>query len=307
MNYNTEIINKSILVTGCAGFLGQHLCSKLIELGGIVKGIDNVLPTAKNDSIEVLTYAKCDISDRSQVENAFCQESYDLVFHLAAIASPRTCKNNFDLAYDVNVNGTKNVISTCRQSTRVVFMSSASVYGEPIKLPIAEDHPLNGSDPYSITKIIGEHLCHNYVNNYGHNIAIARNFNAFGIGQTTEYIVPTLITQALRNGKIEIWNSDPVRDLLYVDDTIDGLITIANCTKNDVYNIGSGKGTKIGTLAESIRNNIDRRIEIVDLHKDVVGSKKLVSDNSKLKMLGWDQQIELNSGLSRTIDWFRLA
>lgn len=307
MNQPKEIKNKKILVTGSSGFLGQHLCRKLVHLGGHVQGIDSIMPNSINDEEDIsekISYSKCDIADKIQVQKIL-DNKHDLIFHLAAIASPRTCKSDFDLAYNVNVTGTKNILSMLQESTKLVFMSSASVYGNPIKLPITEDHPLNGSDPYSITKIIGEYLCHNYNNNYGRNISIARNFNAFGIGQTTEYIVPTLITQALKSGKIEIWNSDPVRDLMYVDDTINGLISIGIAGRNGIYNIGSGKGTRIGTLAESIRDNIDPKIEIVDLRKQVIGSSNLISDNTKLRELGWDQEVGFDSGISRTIDWFK--
>lgn len=299
----SDIRDKKVLVTGSSGFLGQHLCKKLVQLDAVVTGIDSVATDSGNQSMRE-SYSRCDIRDDDQVKKIL-EKGFDLIFHLAAIASPRTCKINFDLAYDVNVLGTKNIVSNSKDAGRLVFMSSASVYGNPIELPIREDHPLNGSDPYSITKIMGEFICHNYVDNYDYNISIARNFNAFGIGQPAEYIVPTLITQALKGGKIEIWNSNPVRDLMYVDDTINGLLAIGLNDGNGIYNIGSGVGTKIGALAQCIRESIGSQIKIVDLRKEVIGSSNLISDNTKLKTLGWEQEVGFDSGLSRTIDWFK--
>jgi nucleoside-diphosphate-sugar epimerase len=298
-----------ILITGSAGFLGSHLCRKLSNNGYDVVGVDSVSPSKQECSVAIngkgFLFKQVDITNREHIEKVFHDHSFDLVFHLAAIANPRSCKENFDLAFNVNVVGTKNLLLSSKKSNLVVFMSSASVYGEPLWSPTDENHPKNGSDPYSITKILGENLCYNFVKNYGQNIIIVRNFNSFGIGQADDYIVPTLIRQALKH-KIEIWNSTPIRDMTYVDNTIDALLTIAIRGKGaEVYNIGSGVGTEIGRLAYMIRDNIDKNTEIIDLHKPTLGSAKLIADNTKLRNLGWRERIGFEEGLCKTINWFK--
>lgn len=298
---------KRVLVTGSAGFLGKRLCQRLIEEEQCdVVGIDN-FSFSKDESYRnpKFLFRKIDITQSNQVEELFKEFNFDLIFHLAAVANPRTCKENFDVAFNVNVAGTKNVLINSPKCDMTIFMSSAAVYGEPLSVPIDEKHPRNGNDPYAITKIMGEDLCFNFVTNYKRNISIVRNFNTFGIGQTGDYIIPTLIRQALSNKKIEIWNSTPVRDLTYVDDTIEALFYIAANKESDVYNVGSGKGIRIGELAQYIKNNIDPNLDIIDLQKPILGSPKLIANNTKLSALGWKERIGFDQGLYRTIQWFK--
>lgn len=305
------LAGKTVLVSGSAGFLGSRLCQRLVASGCNVVGIDNFSFSnkAKNNSFEEksnsITFREIDITRADQVESIFKDYNFDSVFHLAAVANPRTCKENFDLAFNVNVVGTKNILLNSKNCDKVVFMSSAAVYGEPMRLPMDECHPLNGSDPYAYTKIMGENLCFNFVRNYGRKIVIARNFNTFGIGQTGDYIIPTLIRQAITNKAIEIWNSSPVRDMMYVDDTIDAILALEDNGKSEIYNIGTGKGVQIGQLADTIRHNTSDDIKVTDLQKSVLGSPKLVADNTRLKSLGWQESVGFEEGIRRTIEWFK--
>jgi nucleoside-diphosphate-sugar epimerase len=300
--------NESVVVTGAAGFLGSHLCQTLASNGARVVALDNV-ETGSSANLESLNggiqIISCDITKKDDLQS-YIRDS-QTVFHLAAIASPRACKANFDLAFDVNVVGTKNILSACENGQRVIFMSSASVYGEPAYVPIDEDHPLDGKDPYAATKIMAENLCRNYYQSYGVSVIIVRNFNAFGPRQSPEYIVPTLITQALNDNRIEIWSVKPTRDLMYVDNTIEALLRIAGSDElgGQVVNVGSGEEIQIGVLAEKVAQ-ICGGVPLVDLNKDVIGSPRLVCDNAKLKeTTGWKITVAFEEGLQRTTDWFR--
>lgn len=314
----------TVLVTGSNGFIGSHLCSRLIgRLGCKVVGIDSVAPknivdedgryVNSSNSIysvydrDLFSFKQVDISNSNDVDEVYMNNSIDFVFHLAALANPRTCKANFDLAFKVNVLGTKNIIEKSRKDSRIIFMSSAAVYGNPLRLPIPEDHLTNGSDPYALTKVIGENLCRCFLVNYERDICIGRNFNTFGEGQIADYIIPTLIKQAVNERRIELWNFAPVRDFLHIDDALNAITVIAESGKSgEKYNIGSGKGTRIGELASIVRNIVDKKMPFVDLQKQVTGSSQLVADISKLKKLGWvGPTIELDVGLRRTIDWFK--
>jgi nucleoside-diphosphate-sugar epimerase len=306
----TTLAGKTVLVSGSAGFLGSRLCQRLLALGNDVVGIDNFsFSKARNGSLENgsnrITFRETDITRTEQVESVFKDFNFDYVFHLAAVADPRTCKANFDLAFNVNVVGTKNMLLSSKNCRSFIFMSSAAVYGEPLKLPMDECHPLNGSDPYAYTKKMGEILCLNFSQNYNRNVAIARNFNTFGIGQTGDYIIPTLIRQAITKKAIEIWNSSPIRDMTYVDDTIDAIIALASTGKSEIYNLGSGRGIQIGQLANTISHSIGEDIRVSDLQKPVLGSPMLVADNTKLRSLGWQESVGFEEGIRRTIEWFK--
>lgn len=298
---------KTVLVTGAAGFVGSHLCERLAAAGASVVGADN-LSFARpdrgppNPRIEV---ASIDIRRPAEVQALLERRPPDVVFHLAAVANPRTCKQDFPLAFDVNVVGTQNVLRFSPPAARVVFMSSAAVYGPPESLPIREDHPRHGSDPYSITKILGEDLVTLYEKHYGRNTAIVRNFNSFGVGQTGDYIVPQLIRQALAERKIEVWDSRTVRDLMYIDNTTDALLLVGASREHTPVNVGAGRGITVGELAQTVSARLGGEIPVIDLKKQVLGSPALVSDNARLRALEWRERVPFEDGIERTIVWTR--
>ena len=299
---------KSVLVTGAAGFVGSHLCQRLAHEGARVVGADNLSfarpdrPASSPASVEMATI---DLRQTDAMKALFERVKPDVVFHLAAIANPRTCKQDFPLAFDVNVLGTQNALRFSPPTARFVFMSSAAVYGAPEYLPIDEAHPRKGSDPYSVTKIMGEDLATCYQQNYARDLVIVRNFNSFGVGQTGDYIVPQLIRQALAERKIEIWDPRTVRDLMYIDNTIDALLVVASSGQKTIVNVGTGRGVSVGELAEAISKRFGGSIPVIDLKKKVLGSPALVSNNERLKSLSWTERVDFSEGVERTIEWTR--
>lgn len=296
---------KKVLITGAAGFIGSHLSTRLLADGASVVGIDN-FSFARPDRASAesdFTAATADLRKIDELRAIINANPPEVIFHLAAIANPRQCKQDLPLAFDVNVSGTHNLLRVAPPSARIIFMSSAAVYGEPQHLPIDEAHPRQGSDPYSITKIIGEDLCAVYNRHYDRQIAIVRNFNSFGVGQAGDYIIPQMIRQGLTEKKIEIWDSRTVRDFLYIDNAVDALISIAGQADNGPINIGSGRGTSIGDLAQTIADRFGGGMPVVDLKKKVLGSPALVSSNDRLRSLGWTERVSFADGIDRTIRW----
>lgn len=302
---NASLRGKRVLITGAAGFIGSHLVARLTADGATVVGIDNFsfsrpdIASAGGD----FRSATVDLRRFDDLKAIVESSAPDVIFHLAAVANPRQCKQDFPLAFDVNVLGTQNLLRVAPSGARVVFMSSAAVYGEPVKLPIDEGQPRQGNDPYSITKIMGEDLCTLYNKHYNRQIAIVRNFNSFGVGQTGDYIIPQLIRQGLTERKIEIWDSRTVRDFLYIDNAVDALVSIAAHSENGPINIGSGRGTSIGELAQAIADKFGGGMSVVDLKKKVLGSPALVSSNDRLRALGWSERVSFEDGIDRTIRW----
>ena len=302
-----ELAESKVIITGAAGFLGRHLYSTLQSRGVAVIGCDNNWGTADlplpGESSEG-RLVQCDITRPETLD--FLKEG-DVVFHLAAIANPRTCADNFDLAFRVNVEGTKNVLDAYPEGSRVIFLSAAMAYGEPLYLPLDENHPLRAEDPYSTTKIVGERLCRAYAHMKGLRLTIVRNFSTYGPGQSVDYIVPRLLSQALAEGKIEIWTSTPTRDFTYVDDTIEALIAIAQSEElvGETVNVGSGQEVSIGVLAEKV-SRLFGRLPVVDLKKEGVGGGRQVCNSDKLRQRsGWQPKVSLEEGLRRTIYYLR--
>jgi nucleoside-diphosphate-sugar epimerase len=300
---------KTVLVTGAAGFLGSHLVERLHSSEARVVATD--IATAPDSwqavppEAPAVRFEQMDINDDVRLANLVREERPDVLFHLAAIASPRACARDFDAAYRVNVQGTFNVLRVSENVPHVVFLSSAAVYGTPASPRMDESHPLHGRDPYAMTKIMAETLCENYVANYGRKCSIIRNFNAFGPRQNPEYVIPTIIQQALRKGRIEIWNAAPVRDLMFVDNTADAILTIGSQTGAGIFNVGSGRGVRIGELAHLIAAKVGEHVSVEDLGKQVTGSPSLVADVGRLQNLGWVERVPFEVGLSRTVEWYR--
>ena len=158
-----KLEGKKVCVTGAAGFLGRHLSVGLLARGAEVIALDNFeigSHDAFDKSKDGLTVCNADIRDIDSIKSAVGEA--DVVYHLAAIANPRTCQRDFSLAFDVNIRGTQNVLDASHHVERMVFLSSIMVYGEPRYLPIDDRHPLDGRDPYAASKKICEELVNRY-------------------------------------------------------------------------------------------------------------------------------------------------
>ncbi|TAJ10906.1 MAG: NAD-dependent epimerase/dehydratase family protein [Nitrospirae bacterium] len=296
-----------VVVTGGGGFLGSHLCDALVSRGACVTAIDDFSygsPAHLKTVSAGVNVVRCRLGE--QAESLKEALEADVLFHLAAVADPRRCKADFESAFRSNVLGLKACLESAGRLRRLIFMSSASVYGEPEYVPIDERHPLKGKDPYSVTKAIGEWLCRHYRENAGLPITIVRNFNTFGPRQSGAYLIPTLIGQALSRGKIEMWNAAPVRDFTFVSDAVAALMLLAEADGAEglTVNLGQGAGIRVGELAAGIAALFG--VPLVDLRQEVIGSPELVCDNARLKAVtGWAPRVSLEEGLRATIEYFR--
>ncbi len=302
-----KIENKTVCVTGAGGFLGSHLCRRLLGVAAKVIALDNftIGQREKLTGIErELEIVNADIREPDTLKSAL--ERSEIVFHLAAIANPRTCQTDFNLAFDVNVKGTANVLSVCSKVERIVCISSMMVYGEPKYLPIDEKHPIDGRDPYSISKIMCEYLFKVYHHTQGIPFTIIRNTNGFGPGQSKDYLIPTLVFQGLTQKQIEIWDPRPIRDFLYVDDAVEAFLGVveSDAALNEVVNLGRGHGISTGELADLISKMLG--VSWVDVKKSTQVSGKLVCDISKLQALtGWEPKVSLEEALKKTIEYWK--
>ena len=311
--------NKNIVVTGGCGFIGSHLVEMLIKSGNKVKCFDRYNPNndwgwlENSDAKEDLEVVLGDIRDYDSVSKAI--KGTDIVFHLAAlIGIPYSYIS--PLAYiRTNIEGTFNVLESAKNENieQTLITSTSETYGSAQYVPIDEKHPSVGQSPYSASKIAADQIATSYYKSFGLQVKIIRPFNTFGPRQSGRAIIPTIITQILKNnGKINIGSLSPTRDLTYVEDTCRGFISIAQ--SNDLYgevvNIGTNSEISIQALIEIISNLMKVEVSINIDHERVrpEGSEvdRLVCENKKiLSHTNWSPAFTLEQGLIQTIDWLK--
>jgi len=297
------------LVTGGGGFLGSHLVERLVGEGWEVTVADLKSDAAESNLSGVagkINFVEWDVTDPAAPEAI--GRDFDYVFHLAAFASPSMCEKDPDRAFRVNVQGTYNVLRLASEMRlkKFLFSSTATVYGPvPKYTPIDELHPVPAdNNVYSVTKLVGEMVC-GFFRERGVPVVVLRLFTTFGPRQTTDYLFPTIIKQALEKKSVELWSDKPTRDFNYVDDTVDAFLKAAESGfVGGPINVGSGTETKVGDVARKIAGSLGA--EVVFLDREVVGPMRLCSDSRKAKEeIGWSPSVGFDEGLKRTIEWYK--
>ena len=214
--------------------------------------------------------------------------------------------------------GSLNIVQAARELgvAKVVHTSTSEVYGTAVRVPIDEDHPLQGQSPYSATKIGADQLVLSFYRSFGTPVAVIRPFNTYGPRQSARAIIPTVITQILSGKKqIKLGSLSPTRDLNYIDDTVRAFIAMAesDTVVGQVVNVGSGFEISIGDVANLIVEELAADVEIVTdgqrLRPEKSEVERLLADNSKAKrLLGWVPEYGgldgFRRGIQKTIEWF---
>jgi dTDP-glucose 4,6-dehydratase len=312
--------NKQVLVTGAGGFIGSHLVERLVHDGAQVRafvrynsrndaGLLRFMPPEMASSVEIIPG---DLRDQAAIRKAMRGVSH--VFHLGAlIAIPYSYQNPGDVV-ETNVLGTLNILQAARDAgvTRVVHTSTSEVYGTALRVPIDEDHPLQGQSPYSASKIGADKLAESFFCAFNLPVVTIRPFNTFGPRQSVRAVIPTLITQALSRNVIKLGNLEARRDFTFVADTVDGFVKIAETpgVEGLTMNLGTGQEIRIGDLAEQIVAMLDHRVtlEIEDarLRPEKSEVQRLLSDNRlAFAKIGWRPQVSFNDGLRQTFEWIK--
>jgi len=316
---------KKAFVSGADGFIGSHLTHGLITAGFQVRsflcynsfGSWGWLEDAKSSPSQGLTVFSGDIRDPHGIQKAI--EGCDLVLHLAALIGIPYSYHSPNTYVDTNIKGTLNILQAARDLgvKRVIHTSTSEVYGTPQTVPIREDHPLQGQSPYSATKIGADQLALSFYHSFGLPVTILRPFNTYGPRQSARAVIPTIITQILKGKReIQLGSIHPTRDLVFVEDTVDGFLKALEApnTAGEVIHLGTGHEISIGDLANLIAELMEVKIRVREDAQRVrpKGSEveRLVADASKAKkLLGWEPKYAgregLKKGLLKTIEWFR--
>lgn len=316
-----------IAVTGADGFIGSHLVEEILRgtplrvralcwynSFGHHGWLDQVRDNLSVDQIERLEIVVGDIRDASAMRQFI--DGSGAVLHLAALIAIPYSYQAAESYVDTNIRGTLNLLEAARhtQISRFVHISSSEVYGTAQIIPMKESHPLVAQSPYAATKIAADQLALSYWRAHGLPVTILRPFNTYGPRQSVRAIVPTIIVQALQSECIELGNVQTSRDLLFVNDTVAGMLAALDPLKKingETINLGTGRENTIAVLVEEVGRILRKKLSIVSdnnrMRPTPSDVTRLVADRTQAKaLLGWEAKSSLADGLSRTIDWFRI-
>ncbi|WP_027088382.1 GDP-mannose 4,6-dehydratase [Cohnella panacarvi] len=324
---------KTVLVTGGAGFIGSHLCEALLLAGHTVVNLDSyndyydpAIKRANVDETRAMmkrsqtpdvryTVAEGDIRNREMLGELFARHSFDAVVHLAAYAGVRPSIEQPVLYADVNINGTVNLLVTCRQYgvQSFLFASSSSVYGNNEKVPFSEsdivDYPIS---PYAATKKAGELLCHTYHSLYGINVACLRFFTVFGPRQRPDLAIHKFTKLILEGRPVPFYGDGSTeRDYTYIEDIIDGVTKALDWAcegqkKYDIFNLGESNTIRLDRMIRAIEEAVGKQAILNRLPMQPGDVKRTNADVSKAKReLGYAPRWHFEDGIREFVAWVR--
>ncbi|NJE62403.1 SDR family oxidoreductase [Thermococcus sp. 21S7] len=301
--------NKLVVVTGGAGFIGSHIAWELVKDNEVIV-IDN-LHTGKEENIPPgAKLVRADVRDYESIAELISHADY--IFHEAAQVSVVESVRDPVFTEEVNVLGTLNILRALLEGHgKLVFASSAAVYGDNPNLPLKETERPRPLSPYGVTKATAEEYLRVYHELYGLPVVSLRYFNVFGPRQGfNQYagVISIFINRALENEPLVIFGDGrQTRDFIYVKDVVRANILVAESRRSNgrVFNVATGKGTTILELAMKV-------IEITGANSPVLFDKPRpgdirhsLADISEIRSLGFEPEFSLEDGLKKTVEWYQ--
>ena len=300
-----------ILVTGGAGFIGSNIVDKLVERGDKVVIVDNLSTGKKKYIHKKAKFYKINLLD-DELKEVFEKENITHVIHHAAQIDVQ--KSFQDSIFDANNNiiGTLNLLNYCVEYNvkKIVYASSAAIYGEPDYLPIDEQHPVKAMSPYGISKHTPEHYIKMYKDTYDLDYTILWYSNAYGPRQDPkgEGGVISIFVDRMINGKNPFIYGDgkQTRDFIYVDDIVSANIAALEKGDNELVNISCNTRDSINKLTEIMNNILDSNLSPIYKKAKPGDIKHSELKNTKAKnVLGWKPEFNLREGLIKTINYYK--
>jgi GDP-4-dehydro-6-deoxy-D-mannose reductase len=320
-------ISMRVLVTGVSGFVGCHLAEHLVAGGDQVVGLSasGRWPSGLPDLSRQVRIERVDLAagDESALADLIARKQPEAIYHLAAQANPQASLSDPRGTWALNLGGTLNLLEAVRASglkpaPRVVLVGSGVSYGNPSaeQMPVGEGCPLRPNNPYAASKAAADLLGIQHFLAHGTDVVIARPFNHAGPRQSPSYVLGGLARQvaeveAGRRGRVEVGNLDVVRDFTDVRDVVRGYRLLADRgVAGEVYNLGSGRGTRLADALEILRRAARTPVEVfVDPARvRPVDQPLLVADPSKLRAAtGWEPHFSIEQTLVDMLDYWRDA
>lgn len=300
-----------VLVTGGAGFIGSHVNKLLLDRGHQVTVIDDLSKGRQSMIDPKVNFHQISLDNQQQLEEVL--SGHDAVIHMASfIEVGESVKIPVEFAQN-NIVGTVKLLEAMRVTgvKKMIFSSSACVYGKPTKLPITEEDPLGEQEnPYGITKVTMEQFCKLFHALYEFDVTILRYFNPYGPGELHSpetHAIPNFIKSTLSKSPIPLfWEGEQIRDFIYIDDLAKAHVLALPLTGLHIYNVGTETGVKVIDVVKKIFELVGYEVPIEDKGQRQGDVPSLVASAQKIKQeLGWEPKVELEEGLQKTIDFFR--
>ncbi len=313
-------MKEKILVTGCAGFIGMHLCKKLFELGYNVIGVDNLNDyydvnlklkrLSRLESNDSFTFIKLDIGEMSPLEDVFKNHYPKKVVNLAAQAGVRYSLKNPKSYMESNIVGFMNILECCRYYNveGLVYASSSSVYGGNKKIPFSEvdnvDSPIS---IYAASKKANELMAYSYNHLFGLRSTGLRFFTVYGPWGRPDMAMYIFASKILMNKPIQVFNHGVMqRDFTFIDDIVEGIVSsIINNHNCEVFNLGNNRTEDLMGVVSMIEKKLGKKaiVQFEDMQAGDVKKTCANIDKAKSK-LGYSPSTNVEEGLSKFLDWY---
>lgn len=303
------------LVTGAAGFIGSHLCERLLDLGNQVVGLDAFIPYYPRGWKEANlahyadhpNFAFHEIDLRADPLSEVV-DGVEVVFHLAANAGLVMSWTQFDLYNTCNLVATQRLLEALQANTQIsrfVYASTSSVYG---RYASGDEHlPTRPCSPYGVTKLAGENLCRAFAEEKGLPLAILRYFSVYGPRQRPDMGYHKFIDSLLDSRPITVYgDGQQTRGNTYITDCIDATVSMIHAPVGEIYNVGGGENASVWDILQILERLTGRRAQI-KMEKARDGDQRHTgADTGKLmRHLGWMPKVKLEEGLSNQLEWQR--
>jgi UDP-glucose 4-epimerase len=308
-------MKKNILVTGGAGFIGNHLCEELLRRGNSVVAFDN-LSLGREGNIERLrtsenfTFIKGDILNKEEFQKLFDEHTFDVIFHLAANSDIAVSHKRPEIDFYNTFQTTFEVLNMAKQYDikNIVFASTSAIYGDTNKLITEDFGPLKPVSHYGAAKLASEAFINSFSANYGIKVWIARFPNVIG-EYATHGVIYDFINKLKKDPKeLEVLgNGEQIKPYIYVKELVDALLFIWSNTDEQVniFNVGVGSRTKVKEIAQMVIDGmgLPAKIRFTGGDRGWVGDvPEFNYDTSKINALGWKEKISSNEAVKKTID-----
>ena len=309
------------LVTGAAGFIGSHLCERLLQAGHRVIGLDaftDYYPRAVKEANLATLRTRPDFRflelDLARADLAPVVAEADFIFHQAGQPGVRASwGKDFDVYVEYNIRATQRLLEAARGSTRLqrlVFASSSSVYGDARDLPLREESPTRPYSPYGVTKLAAEHLCALYHSNHGLPTVALRYFTVYGPRQRPDMGFHKFIRAALSDRPIVLYgDGEQTRDFTYVADAVEAnWLALVPRAVGEVFNVGGGSRCSVNQVLASLEEILGRPIRRDHRPTQPGDVRHTWADTTRAReVLGFSPRVSLREGLARQVEWLRMT
>lgn len=303
----SSLKGKKILITGITGFVGFALKKKLSSLGAVVYGISrSVFNDKKNLRSNMLNYFA--------INDFICTVKIQMCVHLASEALVESGQKDPYRTFKINTEGTLNILESARKNglEKIIIASTAHVYGNN-KLPYLEKYTPKPSRPYETSKACTDLIAQSYAESFHLPVLIPRFVNIYGPGDLNfSRLIPKTIQSVLHGNSPKMWGGDVVRDYLFITDAVDAYVKLLSADiptveENRIFNFGTGNVISVQELIKKIIFLSESNLSIVRISEERKEEikKQYVSFSKAKKLLGWDSNTQLDTGLTNTIKWYK--